>query len=181
MFARKHIALLALLLLLSTGLAAKAGPAASEASECFPGTEPRAPQPHHCYLPLIIGEENQPPPLPVCSQEIEPNDTHTDAQVVATACVDGAAAWDGDADWYRLKVCSQVTLVLSLEASGSGALDLDLYLHPDPPGWPLHASERPGTASERITATNLLTGTYYVLVQHASGAGDYRLFIQATR
>ena len=58
-------------------------------------------------------------------------------------------------------------------------LDLDLYLHTNPPGVPLAASEGPGL-DERLT-TRLITGTYFILAQPAVGAGAYELWIEAHR
>jgi hypothetical protein len=142
---------------------------------CFPGTEPRTPPgPYRAYLPLILCARKPVPPT--CAPEIEPNATHTDAQVVTDRCVEGHTSWSGDLDWYRLDICSPVDLFLVL--AGPTGVDLDLYLHGDPPGWPLYSSEGVGTSRETITATGLVSGTYYVLVQ-PWGQADYELSIRA--
>ena len=150
---------------------------------CLPGTEPveELPEmPHHFYLPLVVKEGDTPLPPLICDVvEVETNDTHTDAQVMLATCVAGNASWDGDSDWYRLEVCSPVGLQLTLE--GPQDADLDLYLYADPPGWPLYSSENDGSSNETITATNVLTGTYYALVQPITGQGDYVLDVGVTR
>jgi hypothetical protein len=145
---------------------------------CLPGTEPLGS--YRIYLPLVIGGNASPPPPPACALEEEPNDVHDNGQVFLSRCVDGSASWDGDLDWYRLNVCSgPLTLILTLE--GPEGTNLDLYLHEDPPGWPLYSSEGPGS-NEVITATNVVTGTYYAQVAPFWGSqGDYILTIEVRR
>ena len=106
---------------------------------CLPGTEPQVERPYHFYLPLVIKPLGPEPPGGCDVVEVEPNDTHTDAQVLVSACVAGNTSWYGDGDWYRLNVCTpigQLRLVLEEEENGGDGvgLDLDLYLHKDPPG-----------------------------------------------
>ncbi len=180
------LATVAVALTVAIGARGHAAPPVSECLSpsglCLPGTEPEGEtpaMPHHAYLPLMLkaGEES-PSPLVCDVLEIEINDTHTDAQVMLATCVEGAASGDGDPDWYRLEVCSPVDLRLVLE--GPDSADLDLYLYGDPPGWPLYSSESIGS-DEEITATDVLTGTYYALVQPLVGQGDYVLDVGVTR
>jgi len=157
------------------------GECQSSSGLCLPGTEPGVDlpeMPHRVYLPVLIGERS-PSPLVCDVLEIEPNSTHTDAQAMLATCVAGNASFYGDSDWYRLEVCSPVDLRLVLE--GPDEIDLDLYLFGDPPGWPLYSSETAYSSHEQITATNLITGTYYAHVNPLQGQGDYVLNVGVTR
>lgn len=150
--------------------------------ECLPGTWPALGS-HQLYLPLVACTDRQPspPPLPTCMVEEESNDVHDSAQAVVARCVEGDADGYGDLDWYRLNVCSGPVdqVILSLDGPEDGA-NLDLYLYADPPGWPLYSSEEAG-ADETITATGVLTGIYYALVQPLAGEGDYVLEAAVSR
>lgn len=138
---------------------------------CLPGTEPPpAGLVFKCYLPLILVGDAPPPP---CTEELEVNDTHTDAMNIVSTRICGTASWDGDQDWYRVRLCSG-PWDLRLALDGPDGSNLDLYLYSDPPGWPLYSSES-SSADEVLTATALITGTYYVLVQPAWGSGPYEL------
>lgn len=159
----------------SDGVSATAGPvwvftttASTALGDCFPGTEPRREYPYHAYIPIVLRAGV----VPECPVEVEPNDTHSDAQLVEESCLDGAVSWSGDVDWYRLNICSPVTLVVGLD--GPADADFDLYVHEDPPGDPVASGETIGSASERVTGT-LPSGVYYALVQPFSGSGAYRL------
>jgi hypothetical protein len=114
-----------------------------------------------------------------CALEVEPKDTHSAAQPVTGACVTANIPSSADADWYALRVCSPVTLTVRTTGPLTSPLDLDLYLHTNPPGVPLASSEGPGL-DERII-TRLITGTYFVLAQPAVGAAAYELGIEAQR
>jgi hypothetical protein len=151
--------------------------------ECLPGTQP-ALDLHQLYLPLVACTDRQPsspPPSPICIAEEESNDVHDVAQAVVASCVEGDTDGYGDLDWYELNVCSGPIdqVLLSLDGPEDGA-NLDLYLYADPPGWPLYSSEGAG-ADETITATNVLTGVYYALVQPLAGEGDYVLTVAVSR
>ncbi|MCP4538206.1 MAG: hypothetical protein GY832_13790 [Chloroflexi bacterium] len=148
-------------------------------NSCLPGTDPGLGSFSRVYIPVVIGSGGDPSPLTCDVAEIETNDTHTDAQTMLATCVAGTALWDGDSDWYRLEVCSPVDLRILLE--GSENADLDLYLYGDPPGWPLYASETIHSSDEQIAAPNLITGTYYALIQPALGQGDYVLNVRVTK
>jgi len=173
----RHIALTSTLILLLT-LSARIPPAHGgnpAPARCLPGTGP-----YHAYLPLVMGVGGGgQPPSPECATEQEPNDTHTDAQAFLFVCTDGEVSPDWDADWYRLDLCTgPFDLILTLE--GPQDANLNLYLHEDPPGWPLYSAEEPGS-SETITATAIATGTYYALVQSVWGQGEYTLTVKVRR
>ena len=150
--------------------------------ECLPGTWP-ALDAHRLYLPSVACADCQPalPPPPRCLVEEESNDVHDGAQAVVARCVEGDTDGYGDLDWYKLNICSGPVgqVILSLDGPEDGA-NLDLYLYADPPGWPLYSSEEAG-AGEMITATDVLTGVYYALVQPLAGEGDYVLRVAVSR
>ena len=143
---------------------------------CFPGTGVSGPPPYpaRAFLPLV-GSSG----VMACALEVEPNDTHSAAQPVTGTCVAASAASSADADWYALRVCSPVTLTLRTTGPLTSPLDLDLYLHSNPPGVPLASSEGP-SLDERLT-TRLITGSYFALAQPAVDAGPYELWIEAQR
>lgn len=145
---------------------------------CYPGTDavdPMSIYPVHTYLPLVV----VPPSTPTCANEVEPNDTPLAAQAVTATCVTARAADSGEADWYALRLCSPAALTLRTTGAPTGTLDLDLSLHGDPPGAPIIAAEGPG--SGKLVLARLISGTYYVRVQPATGSGDYELSITARR
>ncbi len=150
--------------------------------ECLPGTQP-VPDLHRLCLPLVTCAGCQPPSpsLPICMVEEESNDVHDSAQAVVARCVEGDTDGYGDLDWYQLNVCSGPVsqVILSLDGMEDG-VNLNLYLYADPPGWPLYSSEGAG-ADETITATGVLTGVYYALVQPLTGEGDYVLQVAVSR
>lgn len=155
-----------------------AGRVAAEAAElpCWPGTgtTPAPPYPARTYLPLTVA-----PTSGGCGLEVEANDTHTAAQALSATCVAATAASSGDSDWYALRVCAPVTLTFRTTGAPQSALDLDLYLHAQPPGVPLAASEGLGvneTVTRRVAA-----GTYYALGQPAAGSGAYTLWLEVQR
>ncbi len=166
---------IALLVLLLVGLSLASAPA--RCVLCLP--LPPAPGPQYApraFLPLILAPGSPPAPGVCEVVEQEPNDVHTQAQAL-DRCVSGAAYNDLDMDWYRLEACQgPVNLTLRLTA----AENLDLYLYGDPPGYPLAVSESWG-GDEEIRISELLTGTYYALVQPALGAqGTYVLEVEAS-
>ncbi len=145
---------------------------------CYPGTgatePPTSPFPVRAFLPLVTASDTA-----TCAAEIEPNDTHTVAQAVTGACVATSVASSADADWYALRLCSPVTLTVRTKGALNSLLDLDLYLHGNPPGVPLASSEGPGLGE--IVTARLITGTYFALVQPAAGAGPYEVWIEVRR
>lgn len=171
------LALLAVVLAIAlTAIAAAQTPPLRDGKECLPGTRPIAGA-HRFYVPAVIN--SSPGVTPVCDVEIEFNDTHQAAQVVTGSCVTASTASSGDPDWYALGICSPVTLTVRTRGPLTSTLDIDLYLHGDPPGVPLAASEGPGVSE--IVSAHLLTGTYYALVQPAAGAGPYELSFEVQR
>lgn len=145
---------------------------------CFLGTGVTAPSPSpypaRAFLPLALSFNTA-----TCVAEIEPNDTHSAAQVVTGSCVAASTVSSADADWYALRVCSPVTLTVRTTGPLNSVFDIDLYLHGDPPGVPLASSEGPGLAE--VVSARLITGTYYALVQPAVGSGSYTLMLETRR
>ncbi len=147
---------------------------------CFPGTgpgtslpaQPRSPSsyPPRAYLPLIVRPESA---LTCGAAEQEPNDTHAQASPFEHPCYTGVTSGSGDLDWYQVELCSAVP-ALSLYLTGPATADLDLYLYGDPPGQPIGSSEGAGS-QELISASGLVTSTYFVLVSPVSGSGAYTL------
>jgi hypothetical protein len=143
---------------------------------CFPGTGgPPVTLTPRAYLPLIL-TNGTPPPAACSIVEVEPNDTHTDAQTLVSTCVAGSVAWSGDLDWYRIDACSTITATVSLH--GPNGTDFDLYLYGYPPGAPIALSENSGSI-ETIMAANLISGTTYGLISAVSGTGSYSLNAEA--
>lgn len=180
------LAVVAVLVLAVAAVLGLSGPASCQGDDCLPGTGPTPPTPTppgppRCFLPLVVrgGEATPPPACPNPGQEQEPNDTHTDATPFVFSCVRGVAEWDGDSDWYRVRLCSgpwNLTVVLD----GPDGANLDLYLYGDPPGWPIASSES-GGPDEALSVSGLVTGTYYLLVQPAWGSGPYTLSAEVRR
>ena len=172
------LSLLALLIAVGTAIYQSA-PEATCAGKllCLPLPTPTPFLPPQVYLPVVLGGGGAPPPPQVCDvTEVESNDVHADAQVI-DHCVRGTAPDDLDMDWYHLDACAG-PITLTLQLAGTG--DMDLYLYADPPGWPLASSESWGS-DESIKTTDLVTGTYYAVVQPALGSqGAYTLTVQAT-
>jgi hypothetical protein len=143
----------------------------------LPDETPPSPHPPQAFLPLVLsGDAEETPQGRACDvDEQEYNDVHTLAQPI-DHCVNGQATTDLDMDWYQLEAC-QGPIDISLVLDGEN--DVDLYIYGDPPGEPLAKSES-WTGQEALELTNLITGTYYALIQPALGArGMYTLTVEA--
>ena len=148
-------------------------------SDCFPGTgetgSPPGPAsyPPRVYLPVVVVENT------CTTNEIEPNGDHTQAQTLTTSCVAGKINPETDVDWYRFHFCSPVATA-TIQLQGEAAMDL--YLYSNPAGAPIGSAEHLGL-SEAITATNLLSGTYYMrvspVVASDTGADNYSVAVEA--
>jgi hypothetical protein len=143
------------------------------AADCFPGTGETStppgpgtsPYPPRAYLPLVAVE--------ICTLEREPNNAYSTAQTLMTNCFAGQIQSTPnfvDVDWYRLHLCSPIGTA-TIHLQGEGALALNLYANPN--SAPIASGQPLGTNSA-LTATALLSGTYYVRVSPVvvSDTGD---------
>lgn len=146
---------------------------------CLPVFDP-ADYPHHAYLPLVMSSGGGDNGGLTCSVlEVEPNDTHTEAQFILDCVAGDIKDRYGDWDWFGLNVCDG-PVDLTLRLDGAEGTNFSLALYEDPSGWPIVSSEESGSY-KAVEAIDLITGTYYALVSSTEGKGNYVLTTRAKK
>ena len=120
---------------------------------------------------ITISGSSPPPTPPASGNEVEPNNTTTQAQSISSAgtTVNGTMSASSDYDYYRVSLPAGKKLTATMSPNSSS--DYELYLFGSSGGDPIAWSENGKGQTETVTVTN--TGTaakvYYVRVEYYGG------------
>ena len=104
-----------------------------------------------------------------CSTAFEPNETQATAAAISSGVANSAAiSSSADIDYY--KITTTVTSNIVYNLAGPSGVDYDLYVY-NSSGTQVGASES-STATESVSLTSQVAGTYYIKVVGYNGANS---------